>query len=264
MRRLTASDLEGVVSFLGAAAERNSPEPFSTDLLDLLTALFRADFADFVDFDLGASVVNQAVACSEDDEPVPPGPMTEETVAINRTCTTLAHRRESGRPSAIVAWSDLVSRRARRTCDGEDWARPWGVVDSLSIPLEPSVEHKVWISLWRQRGDFGSRERRLAELLQPHLAARYRASLRGEAAVRDTARRADGDAPTRPWSAARLTRREREVVEAVAEGRSNAEIASQLCISPATVAKHLEHVYDKLGVHSRTAALARLSGAPLG
>ena len=43
----------------------------------------------------------------------------------------------------------------------------------------------------------------------------------------------------------------------VAAGLSNAEIGRRLWIEPATVRKHLEHIYDKLGVRSRTAALAK-------
>jgi DNA-binding CsgD family transcriptional regulator len=53
-----------------------------------------------------------------------------------------------------------------------------------------------------------------------------------------------------------LTRREREVVDRLAEGRSNAEIAEQLTIAPTTVRTHLENIYAKLGVHTRTAAVA--------
>ncbi len=56
-----------------------------------------------------------------------------------------------------------------------------------------------------------------------------------------------------------LTSREREVMRCVADGLSNTEIAGRLWIERATVRKHLEHVYDKLGVRSRTAALAKLS-----
>ena len=55
-----------------------------------------------------------------------------------------------------------------------------------------------------------------------------------------------------------LTPREHEVVELVAEGKTNAEIARQLWISPGTVRRHLENVFAKLGVHTRTAAVARL------
>ena len=54
-----------------------------------------------------------------------------------------------------------------------------------------------------------------------------------------------------------LTHREREVMRCVAAGLSNPEIGQRLWIEPATVRKHLEHIYDKLGVRSRTAALAK-------
>jgi DNA-binding CsgD family transcriptional regulator len=59
----------------------------------------------------------------------------------------------------------------------------------------------------------------------------------------------------------RLTAREREVLDGVARGWTNGEIAVHLELSPATVAKHLEHVYEKLGVRTRTAAAALASGA---
>jgi len=60
---------------------------------------------------------------------------------------------------------------------------------------------------------------------------------------------------------AELTAREREIIELVAEGKTNAQIAAQLWVAPSTVKKHLEHVYEKLGVGRRTAAatLARAS-----
>jgi DNA-binding NarL/FixJ family response regulator len=44
----------------------------------------------------------------------------------------------------------------------------------------------------------------------------------------------------------------------VAKGLSNGAIAGQLVVEPSTVRKHLENVYRKLGVSSRTAAVARL------
>lgn len=54
-----------------------------------------------------------------------------------------------------------------------------------------------------------------------------------------------------------LTRRELEVLALVAAGRSNDEVASELFLSRATVKTHLVHIFDKLGVQSRTAAVAR-------
>ena len=54
----------------------------------------------------------------------------------------------------------------------------------------------------------------------------------------------------------RLTTREREILDLVAKGRTNAEIAELLWVSRGTVRKHLDNVYAKLGVHTRTAAAA--------
>jgi len=54
----------------------------------------------------------------------------------------------------------------------------------------------------------------------------------------------------------RLTDRELEVLRLVAAGRSNREIAVELVISEHTVARHLQNIFAKLGVPSRTAATA--------
>ncbi|MFE3137336.1 response regulator [Streptomyces scopuliridis] len=53
-----------------------------------------------------------------------------------------------------------------------------------------------------------------------------------------------------------LSAREREVLELVAKGTSNREIAAELFISEATVKTHLTHLYAKLGVKDRAAAVA--------
>jgi DNA-binding CsgD family transcriptional regulator len=53
-----------------------------------------------------------------------------------------------------------------------------------------------------------------------------------------------------------LTDREREVLSLVAAGETNRQIATALCISEHTVARHLSNIFDKLGVTSRTAASA--------
>lgn len=56
-----------------------------------------------------------------------------------------------------------------------------------------------------------------------------------------------------------LTQREMDVLEWVARGKTNRDVADILGISPRTVNKHLEHIYEKLGVETRTAAVARLA-----
>lgn len=57
-----------------------------------------------------------------------------------------------------------------------------------------------------------------------------------------------------------LSAREIEVLQLVAEGASNGEIAARLHVTDATVKSHLVHVFSKLGVGSRTAAVAEARG----
>ena len=54
-----------------------------------------------------------------------------------------------------------------------------------------------------------------------------------------------------------LSAREIELLRALQTGASNREIAEQLFISQATVKTHLIHIYNKLGVDNRTAAVDR-------
>ncbi|GAB3492743.1 transcriptional regulator [Flexivirga lutea] len=54
-----------------------------------------------------------------------------------------------------------------------------------------------------------------------------------------------------------LSARELEVLRQVSHGRSNREVAKALFLSEATVKTHLVHVFEKLGVDSRTGAVAR-------
>ncbi|MBV9415828.1 MAG: helix-turn-helix transcriptional regulator [Solirubrobacterales bacterium] len=78
----------------------------------------------------------------------------------------------------------------------------------------------------------------MAELLRPRLQA-------AEVAVR------------RAVARAALTAREREVLDIVATGATNAAVAEALVLSPMTIKKHLDNIYGKLGVGSRTAAADR-------
>ena len=54
-----------------------------------------------------------------------------------------------------------------------------------------------------------------------------------------------------------ITRRENEILALLSQGKTNSEIGQALLISPRTVKKHLENIYNKLHVHRRSAAVAR-------
>ncbi|HUA68169.1 MAG TPA: helix-turn-helix transcriptional regulator, partial [Candidatus Saccharimonadales bacterium] len=55
-----------------------------------------------------------------------------------------------------------------------------------------------------------------------------------------------------------LSNREMEVARWICNGKSNSEIARILGISPRTVHKHVEHIFERLGVESRVALTVRL------
>ncbi|ADG89382.1 hypothetical protein TBS_34180 [Thermobispora bispora] len=54
-----------------------------------------------------------------------------------------------------------------------------------------------------------------------------------------------------------LSKRETEVMELIASGHSNGEIARRLFLSEKTVKNHVNRIYAKLGVRSRTSAIGR-------
>ena len=64
------------------------------------------------------------------------------------------------------------------------------------------------------------------------------------------------DALMQAW---RLTLREAEVLYWVAKGKTNRDVAEILAMSPRTVTKHMEHILQKLGVETRTAAAAKVA-----
>jgi DNA-binding NarL/FixJ family response regulator len=99
----------------------------------------------------------------------------------------------------------------------------------------------------------------LKDVEPAELARAIRAAYSGEAVIDPTAAArllqaiADGSSAT-VQEPERLTRREREVLELIARGRSNKRIARELDISEKTVKTHVGHLLAKLGVSDRTQA----------
>jgi DNA-binding CsgD family transcriptional regulator len=97
----------------------------------------------------------------------------------------------------------------------------------------------------------------------PHEVTEWLGSPAGPLVVRRGERRLrierSGDALLleEAWTGPGLTVREQQVLSWVARGKTNAEVAEVLWLSPGTVRMHLENAYAKLGVRTRTAAVAR-------
>jgi len=84
--------------------------------------------------------------------------------------------------------------------------------------------------------------------LHPDIARRLMAAVSGDAPVRQV------QSPSLPKELQELTEREREVLELIARGLTNREIAEKMVISEKTVKTHVSNLLDKLGLEDRTRA----------
>jgi DNA-binding CsgD family transcriptional regulator len=243
--RLRAADLEAVLSFLEEAQTVDGPAPFTPELLDRLIETVGCEYASFSEVDDPLRVERRYVGSSAE-------PWVPEDDGWWGSPRTLELRRyrfaNGGRPVIVLA--DVLTRDERTSADFNFNFRDYAVRDEIHVDLDSARTWFATLNLGSER-KFGPRERLMVHLLRPHLIGLYRsAELRRRLAATTAA--FDPDATER------LTRREREVMLCVADGLSNAEIASVLVVERSTVRKHLEHIYEKLGVRSRTAALAKL------
>ena len=107
----------------------------------------------------------------------------------------------------------------------------------VSYPDAPGLTRRLLFG--REHGTrFGERERFLMSLLMPHIGPLLAKTITPP-----------------PRHRVALTDRQREVLRLVRLGMANKQIAQALKISTGTVRKHLENIYDRLGVQGRTAAV---------
>lgn len=159
------------------------------------------------------------------------------------------HYQATGSPDPVKI-SDFLSQRQFHALGlYADFFRAVSVEHQLAVGLPGPPGLVTGFAFNRGHGDFTETDRALLGFLQvPLTAALERARARHGA--RETLERA-GDA-----GLAALTGRQTQILQLVAGGHTNAAIARKLEVSPRTVAKHLEHLYRKLGVTSRAAAAA--------
>lgn len=165
------------------------------------------------------------------------------------------HGFECGRVTRRI--SDSLSRSEfRRSAIYADYYLHVGLEHAVAVPLLIDGRRLVSAVLNRRGLDFSERDCERLEVLRPHLAFLYGQANRHAAApwVADATPLLPNAAEVGPEG---LTPRENEVLYWLAHGKTDAEIAALLGLSPRTVQKHLEHIYIKLGVETRTAAVMR-------
>ncbi len=166
--------------------------------------------------------------------------------------------RAHGRNPQAVTYriGDLVEDRAFHcTPLYNEYFRPIRIDHVRAVPVHVDQRFLVSFVLNRSgRRGFSERDRAILELVRPQMNHLYRlgVALDGAKAMPPHINQA------RRLAVLSLTPREREVMDWLAAGKTNRAIAAILGAKPRTVEKHLERIYEKLGVETRTAAVLRI------
>jgi DNA-binding CsgD family transcriptional regulator len=231
------NDVSRALAVLAEAEQGGDGElAFGRPVVEQLLLLIPADHAGYFEYDFDAKRSRSIEV-----------PAVEPSVAratLEAYCHWMPLRdKRFSQSSTPLKTSDISTlRELRRNPFYALVLRPEGIEHELKVwlPAPPRTAYGFFFERMPGRRDFDERERGLLAMLRPHLAA-----------IR--ARRRDAHRGA-------LTERETEILRLVARGLTNAEIAGRLVISRATVRTHLEHVFVKLGVHTRTGAVARAFG----
>lgn len=239
-------DLRLVTAVVDAAVKAApTPGRLPDEVLRSLHALVPCDSVVFLDMDVAtATSFVDDVLCDLDVEHCLSEPVSSPESPFWRhypTSPPCSYPTNTGDDVTVTQLSDFYSvRQWRATPMYVDNFTPDGHDHELMCCLPSTGSRSRRVLFFRTRGpDFSYDERAVMTLLRPHLVEMY--------ARQDMAA-----------ALGLLTRRQIEVVRLLAAGHSNSEIGSILCLSALTVRTHLENIYERLEVTSRSAAVARL------
>lgn len=241
MARVHEADVRGIFRFLGSVVPGTPSEPLPLTALAGLEALIGADSTCY--FELRRADRGVIAYTTTPETPLVPG--------TGEAQVEFGHQNPIGwrvwHPAdGALRLSAMAPRRNLETLEFYQYfMRPNGIRDTLKIWLWSTSESAACVLLDRADVDFSRREQDILAILQHHLIELRSWALAGR--------------PAALPPGASLTSREVEVLTWAARGKSDDEIAALLTISIGTVGKHLEHAYDKLGVHSRPEALALMT-----
>jgi DNA-binding CsgD family transcriptional regulator len=246
MTALTASDYRGALDVLRIAHEANDAVPLSRDTLAALRRLVPTAIATHHEWDPALGYRHAVDGADIADV----GPLWALYLHVSEQDPFPARPQGVARRVAPVGvacrFSDILSLRQFRRLDlHAEICRPLGINHVMKLFFEVGETGAGYIVLDSQRHAFSDRDRAVLDVLAPHLALiRRRCRILADPSLETSA------------ATAPLSSRERQVLRLVASGMTNREIAGCLFIAPGTVRKHLDNIYEKLGVRSRAQAVA--------
>ncbi len=243
--RASATDLRALAGIVSQDRPDVPPEEgLPPSLLADLTRQIRCDTLTFFGMDSG----RRAYWFAQDIPPID----THGWEDLDRAqwehywdCQPCSYPDRSGDLRSIVTIADFYSARQwHATGMYHDLYRPAGMEHYIQLCLPeasgqtPGPGRSVRLVLSRGPGPgFSDRDRALLTLLRPHLHQAYL------------------DAERRRQGTPELTQRQWELLRLVAAGHTNGQIARRLGVSEGTVRIHLQNIYGRLQVSSRTAAV---------
>jgi DNA-binding CsgD family transcriptional regulator len=246
--RLTPAVYESILDVLRETAAAESTHAFPQEVVAALRRTLGCDAVAYWECTRSDGVIDTSVDADDrdnrlrvwqryplfqTDDPIPTCPPPEPAVI--------------GLPLALQDRTSL--RRFRQTGLYQEICRPFAVRDVLKLYLPRDGEHYAAIVCDTSRVRFTEQDKEVLRRLLPFFVqARRAARLRATVA-------------TATKKLALLTPSETVVLGRVAQGDTNRQIATALFVAPTTVRRHLEHIYDKLGVPNRAAATALYIGS---
>lgn len=246
---LPDSDLRALFTLLEDARRDDPGEVVPWALLEGLARLIHADSVQLTELDwAGESLAQQQILIGGECFATTTAEKDEHTATyfrVSRTfraCTDPAYTDPDGPDQRVAAtrFSDFYTDLELLNTDA--WAEHYRFMPArtclgVRLPCPPGRARRV-VFMRSTTTDFTDRDVMLLSLLRPHLYEIYL------------------DAERRRRGTPKLTAREWQILQLAGEGLPNSAIAERLFISPATVRKHMEHIFDTLGVHTRSEAAA--------
>jgi len=234
-------ELRGLLEVIETARSIDVAEGLPIALLVRVQALVACDLLSFVELDTARQVCffDQSVPDGGYDDRRDQDPADSAFWRHYWDSLPCCYPDRSGDDRSVTALSDFYTQRqwhntgmyADCLCDFER--------EAMLCISAPAGRTRRLLFFRGPGADFDSRDRLLLSLLRPLLSELYQEIERRRRPVPD------------------LTPRQWELLRLVAYGRTNAEIALDLVVTKDTVRKHLENIFARLGVTTRTGAVAQ-------
>jgi DNA-binding CsgD family transcriptional regulator len=250
MHQLTSRDLRNLLGAVAILYENLDLSTMAQRTVAAVTLVLPADMVTYNEVDLVRRV--DRIFIAPDDARLAPGTLDYATFMRHiDEHPLIAHNARTADPVPRKISDFLSDRQFRSLGLHSEFFRVFDVNYQMAMVVQHAGQQMIGVAANRALSDFTERERACLAALRSHVVQAYRHGLSVERVRADSRCGRDARAVT-----GALTQREAEVLHWVADGQSNDDIARIIGAASATVKKHLEHIYNKLGVANRTAASA--------